>query len=444
MRILRIEKLAKLKKMAADSTFYTQSINNAETNEELDRIQQAFNANTGFSPRESSKLDDLVSEKRKTITAAGSTPYSWSAGASTYDPLLSGVNIQNDKTQYPPIIMGESRERYIQRARAGGSTMTDDNLGKNYDSMLPKAKAKGTTTPTAPKPQATRGVTKLVAPVGTKLQELSEEVVYNYLISGPLEFSYFTGKTPEDKTNEGSSKKVTSAYSKWEQAAKTLNTLWDTSGKGAAPSTVTPAATTAPAAPTEAVKPSETEVTADKMVSNVAKVLTDVYGGATYAGKTIRNEQGMVKKMMEFINSVAQSAGKTINSAETLAKIITPSIRNGLGRFSTADTVGLSEKDMEKTYRAELDLIMSAIRGLNDRTGGLGGMKGYDKLVSFSKELREMYPAYYASKAKKTKEASDSLDKKFIKAATLRRLKIRSQMEAAIDSSAQMGRARVF
>ena len=50
-------------------------------------------------------------------------------------------------------------------------------------------------------------------------------------------------------------------------------------------------------------------------------------------------------------------------------------------------------------------------------------------------------PAAQADDGLNNKDAS--LNKKFIKAATLRRLKIRSQMEAAIDSSAQMGRARV-
>jgi hypothetical protein len=76
-----------------------------------------------------------------------------------------------------------------------------------------------------------------------------------------------------------------------------------------------------------------------------------------------------------------------------------------------------------------------------------GGPFAADTAV-IMRQVNLLYKAFLDSKESLNaywgKKASASLDKKFVKAATLRRMRVRSQMEASVDSSAQMGRSRVF
>jgi hypothetical protein len=312
----------------------------------------------------------------------------------------------------------------------------------------------------------------------------SKDYVYNTAPDGTwADYSYKGGEL----------KRLTKEYPNWAKFVAGLNTYPTTGATKTAPAATTPTTTPtgaeaakAPVPEGEAAGVQTRRVVSDAMVMNVAKVLTDVYGGATYAGRTVfRNEMGMVRKMMDQLNSTAQSLGVTIGSAEALAQIITPSIRPGLGRFGTANLDGLGERDMEKQYRAELNLIMTAVKNLFDRI-----KKSPAQLLNYQPNLRDAAialkqkregaktpaagttpaatpapsapatpaPSASATPAPATEgtpapkaEANDgssfgkksSLNSKFKKLAKLRRLRVRGQMEAATEPSARLGVSRI-
>jgi len=299
-----------------------------------------------------------------------------------------------------------------------------------------------------------------------------------------------------DYTHDGKpgSRRLDKTFKNWPKVVSQMNSFPIGDATKTAPAATTTAPTTpsgaeaakAPVPEGEAAGLQTRRVVSDATVMNVAKVLTDVYGGATYAGRTVfRNEMGMVRKMMDQLNTTAQSLGVTIGSAEALAQIITPSIRPGLGRFGTANLDGLGERDMEKQYRAELNLIMTAVKNLFDRI-----KKSPAQLLNYQPNLRDAAialkqkregaktpaagttpaatpapsaPATPAPSAAATPttgaggtpepkaEANDgssfgkksSLNPKFKKLAKLRRLRVRGQMEAAIEPSARLGVSRV-
>ena len=301
-----------------------------------------------------------------------------------------------------------------------------------------------------------------------------------------------------DFTNKGvPGKRLDKDFPNWAKFVAELNTYPTTGATKVAPAATTPTtaptgadAAKAPVPEGEAAGVQTRRVVSDAVVMNVAKVLTDVYGGATYAGRTVlRNEMGMVRKMMDQLNSTAQSLGVTIGSAEALAQIITPSIRPGLGRFGTANLDGLGERDMEKQYRTELNLIMTAVKNLFDRI-----KKSPAQLLNYQPNLRDAAialkqkregtkapvagttpaatpaPSAPATPAPSTAAASapatggapaanaaptaaandgssfgkkSSQSSKFKKLAKLRRLRVRGQMEAATEPSARLGVSRI-
>jgi hypothetical protein len=315
--------------------------------------------------------------------------------------------------------------------------------------------------------EAHRGLSNLV-------DANSPDYVYTTSADGTSATFTYKGK-PGSRT-------LDKTYAKWPEFVSQMNSFPIGNATKTAPAATTTAPTTpsgaeaakAPVLEGEAAGLQTRRVVSDATVMNVAKVLTDVYGGATYAGRTVfRNEMGMVRKMMDQLNTTAQSLGVTIGSAEALAQIITPSIRPGLGRFGTANLDGLGERDMEKQYRAELNLIMTAVKNLFDRI-----KKSPAQLLNYQPNFRAAYEAKNAGKAgakspaanttpvpsapatpttegtpapKAEAEANDgssfgkksSLNSKFKKLAKLRRLRVRGQMESAIEPSARLGVSRV-
>ena len=311
----------------------------------------------------------------------------------------------------------------------------------SYSNYTPAAAAAA---PNKNKPSAAQTTAKSLIinyPIRTKLQDSK----YIYKIDDPnSKFSWIQKNTDPPVSGDFELSKF--GIAKWNKAVAKLNdpnltTVISTSQ--VASSTATPAATTAPAATPEAATQATAEVPTDTLSTNVARILSNVDAGQTYAGRTpFTNEMGMVRNMLRAINAIADQRKVVIDAPLSLAKIIVGANRSSLGKsvLSTYDSTALTsmrEGQIEKTFRAELDIIMRSIASFDQR---LGGKRNYDKISGYINLRTPAVPATPPAE----KKASSSFNKKIIKAATLRRLKIRSQMEAAIDSSAQMGRARVY
>jgi hypothetical protein len=290
-------------------------------------------------------------------------------------------------------------------------------------------------------PEATRPYTQLTAPTGTKLTETAGSITYYYIIYATNSFGFNTDGKEKYKI-------VDNSYSKWEDAAKTLNALYEKSIQA-------PAAVTAPvaAATPAAVTPAPAEATTQanpELVSKIKEVLKRAKKEPLDI-KSLGNEMLQIKQLDTSISS------RGIDGLGSLAALVASRVGNLLPNLERATVVqiqGAKRRVLAANERGFLSMDVNTILdSINDIYGEYNRAPSSFLNKYFTKPAAPATapaPAPTATPAAQAAQADDglnnkdaSLNKKFIKAATLRRLKIRSQMEAAIDSSAQMGRARV-
>lgn len=280
-------------------------------------------------------------------------------------------------------------------------------------------------------------------------------------------------------------------YPRWVEFVGKLNALPIGSATRAAPS-ATPAATTAPTEAAPATTTSDAEVApavapADNLTINVARLLSNVDAGHTYAGKTVfTNERGMVRRMLAAIGKIYdnyESKGITVtgDAPLALAKMIVGMKRSTLERsslasFDSGQLSSMGEKEIEKTFRGDLDIIMRAVVDIDSR---LGGKAGYGKLENYlgikggtRKQVGGVSPTnapvtpgtltpaptspalpelklpqgsspYSFEGVSPSLTRPASFDPRIKKLAKLRRLEVRAQMEAAVEPSAKLGRSRI-
>jgi len=291
--------------------------------------------------------------------------------------------------------------------------------------------------------------------VGTKLKDDN----YEYEImdqNGSFEWINL-----KDRSKHGTFSLSQSGIPKWNKAVAALNAL---------PPQTSPVASAVPAAPVAPATPAATPATTTAqeasfdptLVSNVSIILGNASNRA-YALFIPGNQKQQLTTMFKAINAAAESLGinGVINPSQFLAKIIIaqsgPESLAGIGAIPSISS--LRQGQIKRKVGEEVARLMSEVNKTYESYGG----DNFEKMQnSFSSKMKKVEaspsttttpptttPAPAAPAGSAGSAADDgqdkkaSLNKKFIKAATLRRLKIRSQMEAAIDSSAQMGRARV-
>ena len=283
-------------------------------------------------------------------------------------------------------------------------------------------------------------------------------------------------------------------YPRWAEFVGKLNALPTEGANKTAPS-ATPATTTAPTEATPATTTSNAEVApasapVDNLTINVARLLSNVDAGHTYAGKTVfTNERGMVRRMLAAIGKIYdnyESKGITVtgDAPLALAKMIVGMKRSTLERsplayFDSGQLSSMGEKEIEKTFRGDLDIIMRAVADIDSR---LGGKAGYGKLENYlgikggtRKQVGGVSPTnapvapgatpstpatvsnpvekgfelpkggtpYSFTGVSPSLKTGTSFDPRIKKLAKLRRLRVRAQMEAAVEPSAKLGRSRI-
>jgi hypothetical protein len=255
-------------------------------------------------------------------------------------------------------------------------------------------------------------------------------------------------------------------YSRWAEFVGKINKLsTDGATKAAPPAPTAPATEAATAGQTTGGETAPATTPVDNLTINVARLLSNVDAGHTYAGKTIfTNERGMVRGMLAAIGKIYdnyESKGITVvgDAPLALARMIVGMKRSTLERsalasFDSGQLSSMGEKEIEKTFRGDLDIIMRAVVDIHNR---LGGKPGYGKLENYlgikggtRRQVGGVSPTNAPAPAPPKEEADDDtkknssrIDPRIKKLATLRRLRVRSQMEAAVESSAQLGRFRI-
>lgn len=321
-----------------------------------------------------------------------------------YDSAVRYLNRTFD-FDYVTSSLTPADKTYLETNRAGNW----DNYVSALTKIINDYYKKGRTTSGGGGGGSSAPTVTLKAPVNTILREVgTDEKDYLYTIISPTSFSY-------QMKGMATPKVVTTSYSKWNEAATNLNNLYTKQTPAATPAATPadPAATAAPVTPAAAGLD-------QAIVSKIAKVLT-VGMTKPLAIATAGDEITQITQMSTFLEPKG--------GIMALASIIASKVGRTLGALNEADIATVS-----KAGQKELAI-------------NRGGQFAADTAV-IMRQVNLLYKAFLDSKESLNaywgKKASTSLDKKFVKAATLRRMRIRSQMEAAVDSSAQMGRSRVF
>lgn len=245
----------------------------------------------------------------------------------------------------------------------------------------------------------------------------------------------------------------------WKTSAERINKMWadksaGQTGNSAAATAGTATDTqpaTAPAAKTEEAKPAEATRQFDpSTLAGVKAVLIRAAkpGGLGLSVGTAANERRRIQKMIETISSLE---GPSIDAYDFLTKMLLVSPRGDT--YLTAFFRGASQ--------ADIDAIMTSPR--KDVVADPKGGKYNRQVAAVLSVLNEVYDGDFsedntkAIKDFKTKyvkkdasklnnsitKTSSKVDPKIKKLATLRRLRVRSQMEEATESATRFGRSRI-
>lgn len=332
--------------------------------------------------------------------------------------------------------------------------------------------------------------TPLAAPSGTILKDEK----YTYKIIDQYSFEFSTDGTTYKKV-------MPKTFSKWNDAAANLNTLFEKT-KAATPAAATQSAATGtptaatPAAETPAAGGTKVFEADPKLVSNVAIILQNASTRA-YAMTVPGNQKKQIKNMLRSAGVAATVAGiqGVTNPSEFLAKLLIAKI--GAGSLSSIGSIqnisNMSEGDIKGAAKEEVRRLMFAVNELYNQYGA----DDYSRMnMQFASVMRRGQaaaaapaqapttpavnpatapqaaagapadtaanaasatppvtpPASSAPAAQQKdnaddgmtkKKSSQSIDPRIKKLATLRRLRVRSQMEAAVEASSMFGRSRV-
>jgi hypothetical protein len=414
MRENRLAKLAGLKKMAG-----VELSDRASTG-------AAFQENKGFYETSGGTIL-YCDENKKWFIAADSSGKIRGATVKSFTPVSESETYKVISAN-PTLEAQEKFRNFREKAQAESAAY--------YEAESDKSQAKKVKSPSGA-PQGTRAPVRpftITHAVGTKLKDIS----YEYEImdqNGSFEWIDLN-----DSKKHGTFSLSQSGIPKWNKAVAALNALTpQTSPVAAAVAAAVPAVTPA-AAPAEAATPATT-VLDQNLIQKVAVVLNKAL--------LFRLNLQSAQSEQDEIRSLKNKLGST----DRLAAIIVSRVGENLKTLSAATLAEINSgtrKDLAVNMKGKFaGDVGTILRQVSEITRMENISRGSIKRLAERLTETPASPTATAPTTAPVAEADDgqnksaSLNKKFIKAATLRRLKIRSQMEAAIDSSAQMGRARV-
>jgi len=250
-------------------------------------------------------------------------------------------------------------------------------------------------------------------------------------------------------------KTLNQSYKNWPQLVKNINELIPVAGSDSAAATTgptdaaNPAEAAAPAANTGAQTPAEaTRQFNPGALAGVKAVLIRAAkpGGFGLSVGTAANERGRIQRM---ITTISSSEGASIDAYDFLTKMLLVSPRGD-------DYLTAFFRDASQ---ADIDAIMTSPR--KDVVANPRGGKYNRQVAAVLSVLNEVYDGDFSKnnvqaiqdfktkyvKASKLNNSiiktSSKVDPKIKKLATLRRLRVRSQMEEATESATRFGRSRI-
>jgi hypothetical protein len=247
-------------------------------------------------------------------------------------------------------------------------------------------------------------------------------------------------------------KTLNQSYKNWPQLVKNINELTPVAGSDSAATAGTATDTqpaTAPAAKTEEAKPAEATRQFDpSTLAGVKAVLIRAAkpGGFGLSVGTAANERRRIQKMIETISS---SEGPSIDAYDFLTKMLLVSPRGDT--YLTAFFRGASQDDIDAIMRSPRKDVVADPKGgkYNRQVAAVLSVLNEVYDGDFSEDNTKAIKDFKAKYVKASKlnnsiiKISSKVDPKIKKLATLRRLRVRSQMEEATESATRFGRSRI-
>jgi len=194
-------------------------------------------------------------------------------------------------------------------------------------------------TPSSPRPEVVGiPLTPIKHPVGTNLSG-SDAGGWAYKVTGTHSFDW---KNPEGKT--GTFVGQTYAPKRWNDAAEVINNL-----KADSDGATTSSPPVVPQPPsTSTPQPSNTK-------NNVEIILSRTAAGAVFSLGTIQNEMARLRRLIENGMTIPKIAEEVVMQHGTALEGLP------LTTDKTEDVNKMSNSEMRKRYKTEIDLIMSTI-----------------------------------------------------------------------------------
>lgn len=485
MRLNRLTKLAQLKKVAVGDSRVTDNMALEQDKKRLDSDAAAKETESNASSAE--KTEDSVAIIKN----------------DTNIDVLLKVNDGNSNTLSPGSMRYADTTKKVAITSIAKSNSKEFPVGYfkpdftyNISDLINVAEyTSGTSGKSSSQPQATRGTVKALVikyPADTKLADGD----YEYEVSDPA--NQFEWKRKSDGKT-GFFERASSGTPKWNQAVTRLNALSPISSVAATPAAQTPAATTPTAE--EAAKTQQAGRQFDaNALAGVKAVLVRAAtpGGFGLAVTTAANERARIQRMVSVIQ---KRVGQNIDAYDFLTKMLLVSPRgeqslvpwfsaenysNAIATAPRKDVV--ADKNGTGPFNKPVAAVLSVLNEVyngdfaDDNEGTVDKfketfVKGYTPAQPAANTAAApaaktgaapasntpaasatnpptpppSAPAAPAATQTQTADKADDghsksssrVDPRIKKLATLRRLRVRSQMEAATDSSAQFGRSRV-
>lgn len=308
----------------------------------------------------------------------------------------------------------------------GESVTESEASSKNKDTSAGRSRSVS--------PEATRGPSDATAVIKSDLWgKTASDSDYKYIISRDGKAFQWAGAGKSGDHKQGDKN--------WSVMVGRINQL--TGVDRVIPTSATPAPAPAAAATTETAATTLDQSLVQKVAAVLEKALTFELNR-----QSVQSEQDEIRSLKN-----------TLGGLNGLAAIIVSKVGDMLTTLSTASLAEINAGtrkelavNMKGKFAGDVGTILRQVSEItrmgNKSPGSINRLESSltqtPAATATAPTPRESAKTPSASGAADDgQNKSASLNKKFIKAATLRRLKIRSQMEAAIDSSAQMGRARV-
>jgi len=353
-----------------------------------------------------------------------------------------------DDTEYPEVTAAETKESYIARAKGLGSSQSDAQLGANYDRSVASYSAQnsGSSNSTTKKIQTTRK-----APARAYSDVIKRDL-WKKTVKDNAGYTFVIGADGKSLTyskNNSPAKTLNQSYGNWPQLVKNIDGLTPVAGSDSAAATTgaTDAARPAEAATpakTEEAKPAATDFSAKETV--LGQVLQKMYDNKLVGtpGIDFVKESRRAKIIMD-------GAGSGPGTGKSAAYAVAKLILNENAGLEASIPSSYAEAISSKQF---LTPLQEAINAFYDnafkwsRTAAGPEHAGFWKRLGGrtldDKAATTILAGYIRSGlGARITRSSSHVDPKIKKLATLRRLRVRSQMEAATESSTRFGRSRI-